>query len=324
MITRPMLAPLASPSDTENYWDKIQYPVLVSPKIDGIRAIVERVPDTEFVSLDLFQSGGNESIAVLSRNMTKFRSKQVQNLFGTEAALYMDGELAYDPCAADCLHVTQSFVSSASKFCETLRFYVFDYVSPSALLLPYFERQSLLKQAVQSANTDRIVLLDQVLVDNKEELLQEEERCITMGYEGVMLRSLMGGYKQNRATANEATFFKLKRFSDEEGTIVGIEEGFKNTNEAETDNRGFTKRSSAMAGKIPNGMLGRFRVKSLKKGGGELWVAPGSLTHAERLHVLKNAEEFIGKTLTFRHFDYGVKNAYRFARFVGFREKWDM
>lgn len=322
LIKRPMLAPLNSPADTPTFFEDIQYPQLVSPKIDGIRAIVGSAVVEDYTSLDLCSAGALE-ISVLSRNMDKFRSRQVQSLFGVPELLHMDGEMAYNPIAPDCLHVTQSHLSSFDKPCETLKFYVFDWCDPKTLGEPYYIRHEQLKAAAEKANHPRVEVIPQLHVDNLEELLAIEAQYLEEGYEGVMFRNPVGHYKQNRATYRENLIYKLKRFKDGEAIIVGFIEGEKNTNTQERDSRGFAKRSDAKSGKVPNGMVGRILCRRLKDDH-EFLITPGVMTHAQRKYIWEHQDEFIGKIVTYRYFDYGIKDEVRFARFIAFREKWDM
>jgi DNA ligase-1 len=237
--------------------------------------------------------------------------------------LHCDGELAYDPTAADCLHVTQSHVSSFDKPCETLKFYVFDWCEDAVCNEPYYIRHERLTKFVESVKNPFVEIIPQLHVDSLDELLEAESEYLSQGYEGVMFRNPVGHYKHNRATYIENLIYKLKRFTDSEAIIEGIVEGENNTNARETDARGFSKRSAAKAGMVPNGMVKHFVCRDIKTGE-IVHVMPGVLTHPQRKYILEHKEEFIGKILTYRYFGYGVKDRMRFSRFVAFREKWDM
>ena len=105
--------------------------------------------------------------------------------------------------------------------------------------------------------------------------------------------------------------------------IIGFIEGENNTNVQERDARGFAKRSDAKAGKVKNGMVGKFIVRHLTLDR-EFIVTPGVLKHAQRRYIWEHQDEFLNKIITFRYFDYGIKDEYRYAQFIAFREKWDM
>lgn len=324
MIKKPLLAPLNSPADTPSFFDDIIFPQLVSPKIDGIRALVDEVIEEDFTSLSGGVAGANISTYnVLSRNLEKFRSNQVQALFGTKELLFCDGELAYNPIAPDCLHVTQSHVSSFNKPCDTLKYYVFDWCNPATAHLEYYLRHEMLIEAIANADNPRVEVIPQLHVDSLEELLAIEAQYLEEGYEGVMFRNPVAHYKHNRATYRENIIYKLKRFTDAEAIIIGFLEGEHNTNAKEIDARGFAKRSDAKAGKVPNGMVGKILVRDLKTNQ-ELTITPGVMKHPQRKYILEHQAEFINKIVTYRRFDYGVKDAPRFSRFIAFREKWDM
>ena len=317
---RAMLAPLNSPADTPTFFEDIVFPQLVSPKIDGIRALVRPVELKEFLSLEETNTIDVQNV-VLSRNLERLRSNQVQKWFSN--MLWCDGELAYNPTASDCLNVTQSYVRSRDKFCETLKYYVFDYCEDAAAELPYFERQLKLEEVVTRMKNPHVEIIPQIHVDTVEELLAIEANFLEQGYEGVMFRNPIGHYKHNRSTYRENLIYKLKRFKDAEAVIVECIEGKENLNTLETDARGYAKRSTNKEFMIGNGRLGKFRVRDPKTGE-EFLVAAGVLKIPEREYVLRHAEKFIGKTITYRYFDYGIKDERRFARFIAFRESWDM
>lgn len=318
---RPMLAPLNSPADTPSFFDDFVFPQLVSAKIDGIRGCPRPVHLLDYTSLDNPIIIGTES-AVLSRTLERLRSKQVQEQYSD--CLYCDGELAYDPTASDCLNVTQSYVRSANKFCETLGYYAFDWTEDSMARRPYYIRLEHLQRMASEYNVSSVQVIPQVAVNSVDELLRVEEQYLMEGYEGVMVRNPEGIYKHNRATYRENLIYKLKRFTDREAIILGFIEGEENLNEKVTDARGFSKRSSAKDGKVPNGRVGKIIVRDLHGSDETFIIAPGVLKLPQREFMLKNQERFIGKICTYRFFNYGIKNERRFARFVAFREKWDM
>jgi DNA ligase-1 len=281
-MIRVLLAPSKIPD-----LDDLVYPLFVSPKLDGVRAIVK---------------GGR----VWSRTGKLIPSYQVQDeLYSFEN---YDGELIVgEPTAPNVYNITQSHVMSREKEADDLRFYVFDYHSNS----PYFVRYE------QLTEQEAVRKVPQVEAKSKLEVLELEELFLTEGYEGVMLRSINAGYKEGRATLKEGIIYKLKRFEDDEAEIIDMIEGKKNENPAEKDELGFTKRSSHKDGKILSNTLGAFIVRYQ---GQELQVAPGLFNHEEREILWDNKEEFIGATLKFRFFKYGVKDKPRFPRAIGFRE----
>jgi len=297
---KPLLAPNKDPLSYPSYFEELQYPLLCSPKYDGIRCIIKNG-------------------VALSRAGKPIPSKQVQEEFGYLE--HFDGELIIgEPTDTDVYNRTQSHIMSANKPGD-LRFYVFDYTAPSCLDWSFKGRLDLLKGAFIGASPENIFIVQQKKVMIYEELMDFELECLFAGFEGIMMRNPEAPYKQGRGTFNEGIIYKLKRFQDTEGRIVSFKELMINKNEQEKDELGYAKRSSAKAGLIPGETLGAFIVRY---GDQELDIAPGILTHEDRKLIWENKEDFIGKVIKFRFFAHGIKDKPRFPRFVGFRDLGDL
>jgi DNA ligase-1 len=299
MLFRPMLAPGEDPLSYPDYFDKLKYPLLCSPKYDGIRCIVRNK-------------------LTMSRSMKLLPSKQVQTTFGKEEYNYFDGELIEgsenDP---GVYNRTQSHVMSENKP-GNLTFFVFDYTHPDYINRPFFERLG----EIRIDNSDMDVrLVEHIEVNNYDELIYYENKCLDNGFEGIMMRSPVGHYKMGRGTFKESLIYKLKRFKDDECIIVDMLPMMENHNTLEVDELGYAKRSSHKDNLVASEMVGKFIVWYK---GQELEVAPGSFDHKERTSIYFNKNAFIGKYLKFRYFEHGVKDKPRFPRALGFRTTIDL
>lgn len=219
---------------------KQKFPCLVSPKYDGMRAIVR---------------GGQ----LMSRKMEPIRNMWLQQVYGGLFFEDLDGELILgDPCAKDVFKRIQSLQSSPAKEPDgPVTFWVFDRVGDE----PYKERLKDVARRAKVGKIDGIKAVPQLMVHNWAELEAAEEEFLRMGFEGVMVRSPDGEYKQGRSTTNEGILLKLKRFEHCEAEIFGWFEQMHNTNEATVSAIGATKRSTAKAGKVGKDTLGGFHCK---------------------------------------------------------------
>jgi DNA ligase-1 len=139
-----------------------------------------------------------------------------------------------------------------------------------------------------------------------------------------MIRDPEGPYKCGRSSVKQQYLLKIKPFEDGEAKIVGFEEQMENTNEAEKDAFGHTKRSSHKAGKVPKGTLGKFVVRRLSDDL-EFRVGTGKgLTNTLRQEIWDNQKKFLGKIIKYKHQAIGAKIAPRIAIFLGFRDLRDM
>jgi DNA ligase-1 len=290
---KPMLAPGEDPMSYPEYFQNLKFPLMVSPKYDGIRCIIK-------------------NHRAMSRTFKMLPSFQVQDSFVDIE--HLDGELIEgDPTDFGVYNRTQSYVMSYDKI-GNLGFFVFDYTHPDWLNRPFFERFDKLSELVEP---DRIV--PHTIVDNQQDLLKLEEAYLKEGFEGVMMRDPLGRYKCGRGTFKEGLIYKLKRFTDAEAKIVSVYEAMQNTNVAVKGALGYTERSSEKSGLVPSGMLGGFLVDFE---GDLLNVAPGAFSHAERIDLLTTAP--VGKLLKFRYMRHGSKDKPRFPRALGLRNETDL
>jgi DNA ligase 1 len=294
MNFKPMLSADASAVDLE----ALNYPLLVSPKLDGVRCILW------------------EGVAY-SRNAKPIRNKFVQAWAVDKHN--MDGELIVGSATeGEVLGRTQSGVMSVEGEPD-FTFHLFDAIERYT---PKFA-ESLTRVHEEHSDTDRVVGVAHDRVHNARELTALENMYLADGYEGVMLRSPDGPYKHGRGTLREGYLMKLKRFTDGEAIVVALEEAEENTNVATKDELNRTKRSTAKAGKVGKGMVGTIVVHDKKWG--ELRLAPGTMTHAERIWhwECRNDQDsatLLGKVVHWRCFGYGLKDKPRFPRFYGIRE----
>lgn len=295
MLKRPLLAAKTTDEDLK----KLRWPMLLSPKIDGIRALVV---------------GGK----LVSRTMKPIRNIHTQELFGRPELEGLDGELVVgEPWDKDLMQKTSSGVMSVQGK-PAVRFFVFDCWDFNG---PFIARLDVASEI--SKDCPNIVWLYHELIYSYDALLDLEGYCLNLGYEGVMLRDPNGPYKQNRSTLREGILLKVKRFHDAEATIIGYEALNRNTNAATVDERGYTKRSHSNDGKVADDLLGGLCVRDLTTG--VVFSIGSGFTEAQRYDLWENREQLLGKIVKYKCFNVtGVKDKPRFPIFLGFRDPEDM
>lgn len=284
----------------------VQFPVLVSPKLDGIRAIV----------LDR-----GDGPRVYSRTMKLLPNRFIQQTFGKEEYLGLDGELVLGlPTDPECFRKTASAVMSQDGEPSGIRFYIFDLATHSG---PFQERYSYIWNKYLTTKLGEIEVVPHTLVQNEEQLLSLEQSYLSDGCEGAMIRSLNGPYKQNRSTVKEGFLLKLKRFNDADAVIIGYEEKMRNENTATLDERGYTKRSSAQDGKVGSGTLGALIVRDLKT---SVEFSIGTGFNDELRDSLWHHRDngLVGQVIKYKYFEVGAYDKPRFPVFLGFRPKEDV
>jgi DNA ligase 1 len=290
---KPLLA--ATVKDVES----LNYPLLASPKYDGVRALIK-------------------DGVVLSRSLKPIPNKYVQLVFGKPVFEGFDGELIVgSPTAKDVFSTTMSAVM-ASAGTPLIKFFVFDKFNDPDGFSMRFNRMYVNAKMVD----ERVSVVTQRTVHNAKELLAYEEELLRAGYEGVMLRAPMGEYKHGRSTLKEGILMKLKRFSDSEAEVLSYQELMHNTNEAMTNELGQKARSSKKVGMSGKGTLGALAVRDLRTGI-EFDIGTG-FDQKTRDYLWSKREELHGKIVKYKYFAGGVKEKPRFPVFLGFRDKIDM
>jgi DNA ligase 1 len=293
VITKPMLACSYDPK-------KARFPYILTPKVDGIR----------FVKVN-----GQ----ILSRSFKPIRNKHVQTTLSRLLPDGVDGELT----------VGDNFQSSTSGIMSTdgspdFKTWIFDYVDP---IPPLHFQINTFRHRIHDPVLDSIPsclnheVLKGIWVHNEEELATHEMLYLLQGFEGVMLRDPDGTYKFGRSTQNENLLLKVKRFTDDEGTLISLEEKQSNYNPAQQDAFGRTKRSSAKAGMHPAGTLGALVVEM--KDGRVVNVGSG-LNDELRARIWHSPNDYIGKLVKFKYLPHGVKDLPRHPVFLGFRDPEDL
>lgn len=283
--------------------EKLTFPLLVSPKLDGIRAIVSDEDDKYGI--------------IVSRTLKLFPNKYTLRRFSDMALIGLDGELIFGPpTAPDVFNQTTRAVMTIEGEPD-VQYYVFDIFNVNE---PFEKRLKILKKLTKPFKG--IHLVEQTMVHTIEELEEAEARFVGMGYEGIMLRRPDAPYKFGRSTLKEGYLVKLKRFEDSEAVIVDIVQLMKNKNEVEVDNLGHQVRSLKKAGMVPMPMVGALSVKDLKTG---IRFDVGSgFTEEERRSFWAARKELLGHTIKYRYQPVGVKDKPRFPTFLGFRSVIDI
>lgn len=269
-------------------------PLLVSAKLDGIRATIQGIP--------------------LARSLKPIPNKYLQAKYSAAHLQGLDGEfIAGEPNSPTVYRDTFSAVMTIAGEPENVRLFVFDHLeSPKS---GYLERYAKCKQG------DGVVVVPQKMVKSVDEVLAFEQNILEQGYEGAMIRHPNAPYKFGRSTARELILMKLKREIDEESKVIDIYEAMTNNNEAFTNELGYTDRSTHAENLEGSGIAGGF---VLEKDGLQFRCSMGRFDHSERREIWENRDKYLGKLVKYRYFGYGVKEAPRHPRALGWRSEVDM
>lgn len=298
-----------------------RFPVLASPKLDGIRVIiVDGVPMTRSLKKPLPNDFIREELSGLP---------------------WFDGEIIIgDPCDPETCARTQSGVMSKSnpELEREYTFFLFDIADPTQAHLPFEDRYAGLKKvreaiiAKRPHLADRLYILPHARIQNEPDMWAYERTCVDQGYEGIMLRDPAGVYKHGRATAKSRILTKIKRWEDAEALIIDVHEEMHNANEARINALGKTERSSHQDNKVGKGTLGGYTCLTnrdstvlfgLEHDAGQVQFylgAAANMTAEQRKELWEQRERLIGKKVTFKYQATDGAERPRFPVFKNFRE----
>jgi len=343
-IEQPLLAETAEEKDFPN----IKYPVIGSPKLDGIRCLkvngkmvsrnFKEIPN-EYIAKDLacLVPEGFDGELLLKRITRSPRINQKKDPEGYQKEL--DEMAKFNTLAENKPHLIPfNYVSS-----EVMRFdgepdyvyYVFDYVMGDGTQ-PYQERIKALKESFGNNEGRKISIVPTFLINNEEELSLAEQKCIDDGFEGLMIRDPNGTYytpryltkkalgkrADNRSNAKEGILLKIKRFEDSEAEIIGFQEARSNQNEKEMGVFGYHERSSKKEGIVLKDTLGALLVRDIKTGV-EFRIGTG-LNDSDRTYFWSNRETELGQIVKYKCQKAGEKEKPRFPVYLGKRHSADM
>lgn len=299
--------PLLSAAIVDATSQTLRYPLIASPKIDGIRIVC------------------HPEFGPVTRSLKPVRNKHVRTLLSNPLFKGFDGEVVVGPMAAkDVFQRTTTGVMTADGHPE-FSYYVFDDITNPTE--PYHLRLldvELRRAMFPKEEANYVFDLDWTPVLNANQILDAEIQWLSQGFEGVMLRDPNAQYKCGRSTVKEQTLIKLKRFEDAEAQIIGYEPLYHNENPQTRDLLGLAERSDHKAGKKQAETLGNLLVRHESEGGGggfgEFAIGSG-FDQSLREHIWNHRAEYLGRRVSFKYQAIGIKDKPRFPIFLRFRDQ---
>ena len=260
---------------------ELGYPLLASPKLDGIRCIVaDGIP--------------------FSRNMKRIPNKYVQQQIMALKQHGLDGELMI---AGKFEDVASGIMSVGG----TPNFYLNVFDNFDLDMFGFWERYNKTKAIVEMLDSPFVRMVKHVIINNPEELRLFWEQCIADGYEGAMVRSIHGPYKRGRSTVKQGYLIKLKLWHDDEAKIIGFEELMTN------DDAGNSKKKENL---VPADTLGALVVQWC----GLTFSVGSGFDMAMRHKIWQSKENYLGAMVTFKYQELTKHGKPRFPIFKAIRE----
>lgn len=295
---KPMLAATLTLADV----NKVVFPVLGSPKLDGVR---------------FFTPNGEPK----SRHLKEIPNLRVQ-MFIRDLCKATPGHVFDGEMVSGNFGNTQSAVSTIHAN-TNVQLHIFDLVLPGVAAVARYNRLCDLEESFK-AYSPYVHVVEQELIKGVFELEQYYAKQVELGFEGVCLRALRGDYKFGRSTFNQQFLLKMKALEDMEARIVGFEQFAHNANEPTINELGYQVRSSHQHGMVYQEALGAFKVVGCNGPfeGVEFNVGSG-LNPSQRKSFWFTRDTLRGKIITVTYQRFGSKNKPRTPIFKGFRSEVD-
>ena len=273
-------------------WDlkDLCYPVIVSPKYDGIRAI--RYKDGE----------------LLTR-----RQKKIPNLFIRdrirEELKDLPGLFDMEIICGENYHLTESAVMSEVHEREhDVVAFVFDYIGvKQSLSTPYVDRLNALSELGYRMNY--CMIAPNRVINWEHELLSYAQYVEALNMEGLIIRNPNGPYKQGRCSVASQFMLKFVHYETDEAMVVGWEPAMENLDTS-------CKKKSNLR---PKQMVGSLQCVSARWPKG--FSVGSGWDHDTAKTWYNNRDLILGETIKFKYKPYGTKDAPRQPVWLGFRDR---
>lgn len=212
--------------------EKLNYPYLQSPKLDGIRMYHNGQQMSrghkQFFATPHLNSEIEElkiKIAEITFKCGESTAKIHPSNVITDGELY-NHELKHDFEKIVSIVRTQKKEKLTEKFLkesrEKIQYHIFDFhILGFDEGIEFASRWSILNEVFKICNFKYLKLVRQEYVEDEQQALDLHDDFVKQGYEGSMFKELTSLYEQKKSDK----LLKLKPFFDEEFEIIGIKEG---------------------------------------------------------------------------------------------------
>jgi DNA ligase-1 len=302
---KPMLAaqqPKEMPFD--EYIESLAYPVIASPKLDGIRCLTMNQP-----------GGPGLRCAPSSRSLKSIPNNHIYQTVG-QLPPYLDGEIVIK---GGNFQSVQSQVMAHGGMPD-FEYHVFDYFEDERRT---FSQRLQILEEVCYKRPEWLVCIPQLKVFSPENLLEWCDQWAKEGYEGACVRHPEGPYKFGRSTYKQGWLLKIVDKRRIECRIIGFTEKMHNANEAETNALGYMERSTKKENMVGMNTLGALVVEDIA-GEFEPFQVGTGFDDAMRKQIWLHQSWYKDRLVTVEYKPYGTKNKPRTPVFVGERHVDDM
>lgn len=296
MEIQPMLAGALEPDKLNQVWNNPNY--ICEEKLDGSRYVLQfdRNGEPKLTSRRTsVKTGKNVDKTNNLMGHVTFKSHNLRNSV-------VDGEV----CGGNDFSNTITLMGSSSDHAQELlengwkvRYYVFDilqYKGKDLRNLPLKTRKQYLKQLVGELPAH--IRKNWVYLEPSKNLKESFDRIVKDGGEGVILKNINSVYAEGKRNKD---WIKVKKIETYDGVIIGYQPG--------------TGKYKHLFGALLIGQYVDGKLQEVAKVSG--------MTDAQRIHIWKNKEKFLGAVIEFEAQEPTKAKRYRHPRFERFRPDKD-
>ena len=258
------------------------YPYACQPKLDGVRCIAYREGDT--IKLE---TRTGKQIGVLNHikeALKKYNIPENLKLDGELGSFGMNPKLTFQQATG----IINSKTENPEE--ENIEYHLYDVYDTENVETIFKNRWTLLNKVIKSPDIP-IQITELIQVNNLDELEKAHEEYVKQGYEGLIIRTIDGVYQPDHRSSS---LLKYKSFLDDEFVITNYKEG-----------KGNDKNTVIFTCKTTDGKTFEVRPKG---------------TREYRAEMLKDADKYIGKTMTVKYFEFTNDGIPRFPVGISIRD----
>uniref|UniRef100_A0A6C0H577 ATP-dependent DNA ligase family profile domain-containing protein n=1 Tax=viral metagenome TaxID=1070528 RepID=A0A6C0H577_9ZZZZ len=270
----PMLA-----EEFEKNEKKVMYPCYVQPKLDGYRMIYDSDKKTVTTRQGKELKIISENAKELYEELSKLSGSGV--ILDGELYVHNDKDTSFETLGV--LRRTKNFTKEDLINLGKINYNVYDVIDNN---LTFEERMNKINELLLEKGFNKIRVVKTEIVKNKKEIMKKHEEYVKDGYEGIMIRNMVGKYKEKYRSSD---LLKYKEFKDSEFKIIGY--GY------EQDRLNQEEKLIVWEVEIAEGIKCSVRPKGTKE---------------ERQYLYLNGDEYIGKKIWLKFQDYTADGNLRF------------
>jgi ATP-dependent DNA ligase len=195
---------------------KLTFPVLVQPKLDGIRCVSSKIGENEIVM------NSRKGVEIHNFDDIKNEINSLYSYVDSTNDMIFDGELFTTTLNFESISGIVRQENSVPENKNKIEYHIYDVYDPKNPERPFIERSTFLRDLFQSVKLKTIKSVETHYATDSKEIENYHKIFVEAGFEGVMIRQERGVYEENKRSK---FLQKHKSFLEEEFEIENFHDG---------------------------------------------------------------------------------------------------